>query len=88
MQDEKECYITGCKYGLHKHHVFYGSANRKKSEEWGCWVWLKSDYHNMSNHGVHFDKELDLRIKQETQKRFEELYGHETFMKEFGKNYL
>ena len=42
----------------------------------------------MSNHGVHADKDLDLRIKRETQMRFEELYGHEIFMKEFGKNYL
>ena len=67
---------------------FYGTANRKKSEHWGCWVWLRSDFHNMSNHGVHTDKELDLRIKRETQERFEKLYGHEKFVKEFGRSWL
>lgn len=88
MQNEKVCYVTCSTYDLHKHHVFYGSANRRKSEQWGCWVWLRSDFHNMSNHGVHFDPELDERIKKETQRRFEELHGHELFMREFGKNYL
>ena len=88
MQDEKVCYVTGSTDDLHKHHIFFGTANRKKSEKWGCWVWLRSDFHNMSNHGVHADKELDLKIKRETQRRFEELYGHETFMKEFGRSWL
>ena len=87
MQDTKECYITGSRINLHRHHVYAGSR-RALSEKWGCWVWLRADYHNMSNHGVHFDTALDLRIKQETQKRFETLHGHEKFMEVFGKNYL
>ena len=28
------------------------------------------------------------RMKQAGQRRFEELYGHDKFMQEFGKNYL
>jgi len=88
MQNEKECYVTGSMYDLHKHHVFSGTANRRKSEQWGCWIWLRSDYHNLSNHSVHVDRELDLRIKRETQRRFEELYGHDLFVKEFGKSWL
>lgn len=88
MQDEKVCYVTGDTYNLHKHHVFYGTANRKKSEHWGCWIWLRYDLHNGSNRGIHFDKEFDLRIKRETQERFEELYGHELFVKEFGRSWL
>ena len=67
---------------------FYGFANRKKSEKWGCWIWLRSDFHNMSNHGIHADPELDMKVKIETQKKFEELYGHDLFMKEFGRSYL
>lgn len=42
----------------------------------------------MSDHGVHFDTEVDNRLKRETQARFEQLHGHEKFMQVFGKNYL
>lgn len=87
MQDKKECYLTGSRTDLHKHHVF-GGPNRFNSEAWGCWIWLRADYHNASNHGVHFDQALNLRLKRETQQRFEQLHGHEKFMEIFGKNYL
>ena len=87
LQSDKKCYVTGDTYSLHKHHVF-GGGWRKLSEKWGCWVWLRSDYHNASNHGVHSDHDLDMRIKKDAQKCFEELYGHATFMQVFGKNYL
>lgn len=87
LQTERECYVTGARINLHRHHVF-GGPLRKKSEEWGCWVWLTADYHNMSRKGVHFDRQLDLRIKRECQEAFEKLHGHEKFMEVFGKNYL
>ena len=87
MQTEKECYITGSTEGLHKHHVFPGSR-RKASEKWGCWVWLRGDWHNLSNYGVHFNKDLDRKLKQEIQEKFEELYGHDKFMEVFGRNYI
>ncbi|TCU59980.1 hypothetical protein EDD61_10917 [Longicatena caecimuris] len=88
MQTDKECYITHSRINLHKHHIFYGTANRKKSEKWGCWVYLTAEYHNMSDYGVHFDKDLDLRLKRECQERFEALYGHDMFMMVFHRNYL
>lgn len=87
MQDEKVCYLTGSTVNLHKHHVF-GGPHRQASERWGCWVWLRAEYHNMSDKGVHFDKALDLIVKQDTQERFEKLYGHIKFMEVFGRNYL
>ena len=87
MQDVKECYVTGSRRDLHRHHVYFG-ANRQKSEQWGCWVWLRQDYHNTSSRGVHFDRALDLRLKQETQRRFEKLHGREKFIDVFGRNYL
>ena len=87
MQDSKECYITGSRQYLHRHHCF-GGPNRQKSEQWGCWVWLRQDYHNTSSHGVHFDRRLDLWLKRETQRRFEELHGREKFVEIFGRNYL
>ena len=87
LQTERECYVTGSRFDLHRHHVF-GGPLRQKSEKWGCWVWLRADYHNMSNHGVHFDRDLDLRIKRECQEAFETLHGHAKFMEIFGRNYL
>lgn len=87
MQDKKECYITGDTQGLHKHHVFAGSR-RQASDEWGCWVWLRADWHNLSDYGVHFNHDLDMRLRRETQEKFESLYGREKYMEVFGKNYL
>ena len=34
LQDEKKCYITGAKHGLHQHHIYMG-ANRKNADKWG-----------------------------------------------------
>ena len=42
----------------------------------------------MSDHGVHFNKALDLNIKMECQREFEKRWGHEKFMEIFGRNYL
>ena len=86
--DMKKCYITGSTQDIHIHEVYYGSADRKKSIEYGCCVPLRADYHNMSSHGVHFNKELDLRLKREMQEAFEKKFSHEKFMEVFHKNYL
>jgi hypothetical protein len=43
----------------------------------------------MSNDGVHFNRELDLKFKRMAQEYFEEHYGTRAeFIIEFGKNYL
>ena len=73
---------------LVRHEVFYGTANRKLSKEYGCWVYLEPEWHNMSNKGVHFNKELDLQLKRECQAEFEMAYPDLDFVKIFGKNYL
>lgn len=80
--------MTGSTENLHEHHIMHGTANRKKSEQWGLKVWLRADWHNMADYGVHNNKELDLCLKQIAQRKFEELYGHEMWMKEFERNYL
>jgi hypothetical protein len=87
LQQNKECYITGQTEGLHKHHIFFG-ANRKWSELYGLYVWLRPEWHNMSDYGVHFDKKFDLDLKQMAQREFEKAYSHEEFMKIFGRSYL
>lgn len=87
MQDKKECWITGSTSGLHRHHIYAGSR-RNASEEWGCWVWLRGDWHNLSSYGVHFNTAFDRELKALCQEKFEALYGRERFMEVFGKNYL
>ena len=87
LQDRRECYITGDTAGLHRHHIYPGSR-RRASEDWGCWVWLRWDWHNGASYGVHSNPALSRQLKQECQERFEALYGHEAFMDVFGKNYL
>ena len=44
--------------------------------------------YNLSNAGVHFNKKLDLELKQMTQKKFMEVYPEIDFIKIFGKSYL
>lgn len=69
-------------------HIIYGTANRRLSEKYGLKVWLCAKHHNMSKDGVHQNRELDLRLKQLAQKRFEEEYPNESFLKIFGRNYI
>lgn len=88
VDNEQQCLVCGSTYNLHKHHIFFGSANRKLSEKYGCWCYLCARHHNMSNEGVHFNKPLDTKLKQYTQKKFNEVYPDLDFMQIFGKNYL
>ncbi len=87
VQKNKECYITGVTRYLHKHHI-YGGANRKISEKNGFYVYLTPHWHNMSDKGVHFNKELDLRLKRECQAKYEETHTRAEFMALIGRNYL
>ncbi len=82
----KECYVCKTTVGLHKHHVF-GGPNRKWSEKYNLVVYL-CQYHHTGDKGVHFNKEFDLRLKQEFQTKFEQMHGHEMFMKVFGRDYI
>ena len=84
LQTEKECFITGAETWLDLHHIYAG-PNRKHSDAWGCWVWLRHDIH-MDLHER--NTELDRRIKRECQEAFEERWGHQKFMEVFGKSYI
>lgn len=89
ISDDYVCVVCGTIFNLHRHHIFYGTANRKQSEKYGCTCYLCGFHHNLSQHGVHFDKELDLKLKRICQKKWEEKYGtREEFIKTFGKSYL
>lgn len=88
VEDLKHCLVCGTSFNIHIHHCIYGSANRKKSEKYGLIVPLCAKHHNMSNEGVHFNKELDMKLKQLAQKRFMEIYPNENFLDIFKRNYL
>lgn len=89
ISNDKRCVICGDTRYLHRHHIYPGTANRKKSEEDGCWVWLCPAHHNMGDSGVHNDKDLDRRLKALCQIEWEETYGsREDFIKRFGRNYI
>ena len=51
-------------------------------------IYLCGHHHNLSNDGIHFNKELDIKVKQIAQMRFEEIYSRDKFMEVFGRNYL
>lgn len=82
-------YATERFEGSHRHEVFFGS-NRRKSIKLGLYVFLTPEMHNMSNKGVHFNRDFDLRLKRIAQRTAMEYYGWsvEQFIKEFGRNFL
>ena len=81
----------------HKHHIF-GGANRRWSEKYGLYVHLCPRHHNMSDEGIHFNKDMMDSYHRLGQFYFELNYacdhscGEEQaraeFMRIFGKNYL
>ena len=76
--------MTGKRVDLDRHHILHG-PRRKAADEWGCWVWLNHDVH-MDLHSRNTD--LDRRLKDICQRRFEAVYGREKWMEVFGRNYL
>ena len=88
IQHDHICLVCRTTQDIHVHHVFFGTANRKKSEEHGLKVYLCGRHHNMSNAGVHYNKTLDIKIKQLAQRKFEETHSRAEFMREFGRNWL
>ena len=89
ISNEYECFICKTNRYLQRHHIFYGTANRAISEEWGCWVWLCSRHHNGSNAGVHLNRNLDMRLKVMCQEEWERRFGgREAFIKTFGRSWI
>ena len=64
LQTEHRCWVCGTDKNLMLHHCIYGSGKRALADKEGLTIWLCPRHHNMSNEGVHFDKALDLRVKQ------------------------
>jgi hypothetical protein len=82
MQTDKECYLSGVRQNLVKHHIFPG-RRRKASDEWGCWVWLAADRHTGAD-GVHNDSAAMRVLQDECRARFTAMYGEDKFVEVFG----
>ena len=88
LQKDKKCYVCGSAV-VHIHEVFFGN-NRNQSIKDGCCVYLCPKHHNMSDLGVHFNKELDLHLKQIMEQKWLEYYNKtiDDFIQTYGRNYL
>lgn len=87
IQDEKMCYLCPRTYGLEKHHIMAGLANRRLSEKYGLWVYLCQEHHT-GKKGAQYEKDLNRLLKRQAQRKFEAIYDHELWMAVFRKNYL
>jgi len=93
-EDDYNCYICGTPANyvdgaLEEHHIFGGTANKKKSEQHGLKVKLHAfKCHRLGPEAVHKNKKVSLVLMAAAQKRFEETHTREEFRKEFGKNRL
>lgn len=87
LQTDKACFLSGCTVQLEQHHIFAG-PNRKNSDKYGLWVWLRHDLHNEPPMGAHHNEALNNVLKMLGQMAFERKHSHEKFMQVFGRNYL
>lgn len=76
--------------GYHRHEIFFGTANRKKSIEDGLVIFLKPEMHNMGKQGIHFNRAFDLYAKRAGERAWLDYYGKtvEDFIHRYGRNYL
>ena len=96
LNNDKRCFVCGTTNDLHMHHIFEGTANRKKSEEDDMKIYLCGYHHNMSNAGIHYNKELELKVKKLAQQVWMKQFVPnlpledqiEAFIKRYGRNYL
>lgn len=89
LSNERVCYRCGTTLNLQKHHIYNGGL-RKLADAYGCWVWLCMDCHVGSRgvHTTHGGRVYWDSLKAECQRKFEEEYTHEEFMKLFRRNNL
>lgn len=89
-EDMDHCIFTGSTY-IERHHVFPGTANRKKCEKYGFVVPIRFDLHP---NGTRFNpteenKKVDGYLRRKCQEWYEKNVGsREEFRREFGKSWL
>ena len=70
LQTKKECFFCKTTQNLHRHHVLYGSSNRKQAEKYGFTVYLCLNHHTNGGEAVHRNPNgpLDRYLKELAQK--------------------
>ena len=88
IMPEYEKWSTQPFSGLHKHHIF-GGANRSLSEKDGLFVFLPPELHNMSDKGIHFDKEFMQYAHDRGREAWMKYYNktEEDFIARYGRSY-
>lgn len=83
-------YSTERKLNLKRHEVFFGSKQRKLSIQYGLIIFLTDEMHNMSDKGIHFNKDFDTEVKIIAQRAFMKHYhkNKDEFRLIFGKSYI
>lgn len=86
ISNVKRCYVCGSECDLEKHHCIMGTANRKKAEEDGLWVYLcHRDHHAVHNEDI-WEKQA---LQQIAQQHWEQKNGTtDDFIKRYGRSYL
>ena len=79
--DLEHCYLCG-REAIHRHHVMHG-RNRKQATADHLWLPLCLECHAKA----HNDGKLDYTLKRMAQQVFEARYGHDEWLKKYGKNY-
>lgn len=76
-------------YTLHRHEIFHG-PNRQRSINDGMVIFLPPELHNMSNRGIHFNREFEDCVKVLAERVWIDYYGKtiDDFMCAYGRNYL
>ena len=85
IQFTVRCWKSGVTNNLDIHHIMNG-PHRDKSDRLGLWVYLNHDVH-MWMHNTRDGKRYERELKKLAQEKFEELYSHEEWMKQFRRNY-
>lgn len=86
LQKNVECFQCGCAQQIHRHHIFFGNANRAMSEKYGLTVYLCLEHHE-GNTGVHYNIELDEQLREFAKSEFIKIYSEDLFFKDFKGRY-
>lgn len=86
VEDQDHCLVCGSGE-VQRHHVFFGTSNRKNADEDGYWVPLCMEHHT-GTRGVHRDLDFNRVLKTWAQREFEKTHTRTQFIERYGRSYL
>lgn len=75
MKEIHFCEVCGCSYATEAHHIVYRSSVPALSNCKENIAYLCVKHHRDSKVGVHFNKELDIKLKKKFQQYLEESFN-------------